>query len=132
MWEYRHTDELYHWGVPGMKWGRRKAKNTTSTTNNTSKNNTTKNNTNNTSNKWSTKKKVAVGTAAVAGALAVYGAIKIKKSDINITDSKSGRKYVYNTITRVGRGKDIPIKFKLNRSEGKAMESYIMNQLLHK
>lgn len=25
MWEYRHTDELCHYGVPGMKWGHRKS-----------------------------------------------------------------------------------------------------------
>lgn len=26
MWEYTHYDELYHYGVPGMRWGRRKTR----------------------------------------------------------------------------------------------------------
>lgn len=59
------NDELYHYGVLGMKWGKRKAK--TSDTSNTKRKSKKKNN----------KKAIIIGSAIVGTALAAYGVKKI-------------------------------------------------------
>lgn len=79
MWKYQNTDELYHHGVLGMRWGHRKARQTSSDVK-TKKAKTSSNNSSNTKKKMSKAKKVAIGTAAVAAALAAgYGAYKLVK-----------------------------------------------------
>ena len=56
------NNELYHYGVPGMRWGTRKGKQKQSTT---SKPKT----------KLSKAKKVAIGSAAVGASLLAIGAM---------------------------------------------------------
>ena len=67
-----NSNELYHYGVPGMHWGHRKA------TSSTSNNKRVKNKTNDTQPKKkrvSKKTKVVIGSAVAVAALAGIGAM---------------------------------------------------------
>ena len=97
MWEYNYTDELYHYGVKGMKWGRRKGIRSTQKSKrpigSTSwdrpspskdsqilvgeKKYTKAKSELTPEQKKARNKKIAIGAAIAGGTLAAYGALKI-------------------------------------------------------
>ena len=85
MWRYQNTDELYHYGILGMRWGHRKVRETSDDIR--TKKAKTSNNSNNTKKqkkKLTKGQKVAIGTAAVAATLvAAYGGYKLVKNHMD-------------------------------------------------
>ena len=80
MWEYNYynPNELYHYGVKGMKWGVRKNR-TQSNNKNVAKRSSDETKEVNNKKKLTTKQKVAIGAAAAGTALAVIGGIYVYK-----------------------------------------------------
>lgn len=130
----QYDDELMHYGVPGMRWGHRKAYPTVGImprgnrqrisqptgsprTTRSSVNNRNSNNSGNQKQPMSTKKKAAITATAVAGtALATYGAYKVSKfiktKNVQIATEKGkevAKKYMDNnkmTLKAVQKFKD--------------------------
>jgi hypothetical protein len=90
------TNELKHHGVKGMKWGRRKATDSGTETTKTKKP------------KMSVKKKVAIGAAIAATALAAYGAYKIhsiKSQNVALGVARANAVFdMYSTIGQRDKG----------------------------
>lgn len=74
MWQYNYTDELYHYGIKGQKWGIRRFQKKDGTRTNEGKERYKKENT------IFTKRNVAIGAAVVATSLVAIGCMKYSSS----------------------------------------------------
>ena len=80
---YQYPDYLMHYGVLGMKWGRRKSRVTTSKV--SQKSNAKKSNSSN------VKSAIKVGAKVVGASLAIYGGYKVGKIVKNKRAIQKGR-----------------------------------------
>lgn len=106
MWEYNHTNELYHYGIKGMKWGVRRYQNKDGTYTSAGKKRRSQD-PETIQKRKDTAKKVGVGLAAVgtvAAATALYGKNRDTVNDmvkavgfITIGTAKTAREKTINT-----------------------------------
>lgn len=78
-----NNNELYHYGVPGMRWGHRKAATSSSNTSRRTKSETAKTTTNN--KHLSKKTKIAIGSTVAVAALAGVGAMLYRDATVEKT-----------------------------------------------
>ena len=105
MWAYNYNDELYHYGVKGMKWGlireQKKASRETRESELTPEQRKKRAN---------LKKGVIIGSSVAGAALATFGAYKLHKAINNHAWNKAvdiGSKKVKELDSMIGIGKSV-------------------------
>lgn len=134
MWTYNYTDELYHYGIPGMKWGHRRARPVVNSTGRRfgmkQKTTVDKNSPEyKAQRKSKIKKAVKVGAVVAGTALAAYGAYKLSNTIKNKAYQESYNKgkavadkiYDKNIATRASEFKDGT--YKLTNMYGETIRS---------